>query len=69
MLAAMATSPAYAKIDASVFVREVTRGVDVVAAPRVAPDVIDDAPGALGAEVYETVDAVENIDMRIKRPR
>lgn len=68
LLAAMATSPAYAKIDASVFVREVTRGVDVVAAPRVAPDVIDDAPGALGAEVYETVDAVENIDMRMFIP-
>ena len=68
LLAAMATSPACAKIDASVFVREVTRGVDVVAAPRVAPDVIDDAPGALGAEVYETVDAVENIDTRMFIP-
>lgn len=68
LLAVMVASPSYAKIDADMFVREVSRGVDVVAAPRVAPSVIDDAPGTLGAEVYETVGAVEGTDMRIFIP-
>lgn len=60
--------PAHAKIDADVFVREVARGVDVVSAPRVAPSVVDEAPGALGAEVYESAGVVEGAGMRMFIP-
>ena len=68
LLSAMLASPSYAKIDADMFIDEVSRGVVVVAAPRVAPNVVDDAPGALGAEVYETAGIIENGDMRMFIP-
>lgn len=68
LLASMVALPAHAKIDADLFVSEIARGVDVVAAPRVAPNVVDDAPGALGAEVYETAGVIENGDIRMFIP-
>lgn len=68
LLASMVALPAHAKIDADLFVSEIARGVDVVAAPRVAPNVVDDAPGALGAEVYETAGIIENGDIRMFIP-
>lgn len=68
LLASMVALPAHAKIDADLFVSEIARGVDVVAAPRVAPNVVDDAPGALGAEVYETASIIENGDIRMFIP-
>lgn len=59
---------AHAGFDADMFVREIKTGVDVVAAPTVATYTIDDAPGALGAEVYETVDAIDAEDVRMFVP-
>lgn len=68
LIAMLVASPALAGFDADVFVSEITRGVDVVSAPHVAPNIIDDAPGALGAEVYETAGVIENIDTRMFIP-
>ena len=44
----MASTAANAKFDADLFISEIETGVDMVAAPRVALAVIDDAPGMLG---------------------
>lgn len=68
LIAMLVASPALAGFDADLFVSEITRGVDVVSAPHVAPNIIDDAPGALGAEVYETAGVIENIDTRMFIP-
>ena len=68
LLASMVATPAFAGFDADTFVKEVARGVDVVSAPRIAPTAVDEAPGALGAEVYEIAGAVENIDTRMFIP-
>lgn len=50
------------------FLSEVRRGVDLVVAPTVAEYTIDDAPGALGLEVYEKVDVVDPGDTRMFIP-
>ena len=68
LLVALVAAPSYAEIDANTFVREIKRGVDVVAAPRIAPYAVDDAPGALGGEVYETASVINNIDTRMFIP-
>ena len=68
LLASMVVTPAFAGFDADTFVKEVARGVDVVSAPRIAPTAVDEAPGVLGAEVYEIAGAVENIDTRMFIP-
>lgn len=60
--------PAHAEYDADLFVSEVSRGLDVVVAPRIAPTVVDEAPGALGAEVYETAGVVADDDTRLFVP-
>lgn len=50
------------------FRSEVTRGLDIISA-RVNVDVIkDDAPGELGYEVYQTVDAVDTRDVKLFIP-
>lgn len=68
LLTALVVSPSYAKIDADMFIGEIERGVDVVSAPRIAPNVVAEAPGTLGAEVYEIVGAADNINMRMFVP-
>ena len=68
LLTVLGASPALAGFDADLFVSEVTRGVDIVSAPRVAPNAVDDAPGALGAEVYETAGIIEDENVRMFIP-
>ena len=60
ILMTLVSGASHAAFDADMFVREIKTGVDVVAAPTVATYTIDEAPGALGAEVYETVGAVND---------
>lgn len=64
----MTSTAANAKFDADLFISEIETGVDMVAAPRVAPAVIDDAPGMLGAEVYEKAGVVASNDTRMFIP-
>ena len=59
---------AHAGYDADMFVREIKTGVDVVSAPIVATYTIEDAPGALGLEVYEKAGAVSSDDVRMFIP-
>ena len=68
LLTMLVASPALAGFDADLFIREVKRGVDVVAAPRIAPNAVDEAPGALGAEVYETAGIIEDANVRMFVP-
>lgn len=68
IMMALVSGASHAAFDADMFVREIKTGVDVVAAPTVATYTIDDAPGALGAEVYETVGAVNDDDIRMFVP-
>lgn len=64
----MMSTAANAKFDSDLFISEIETGVDMVAAPRVAPTVIADAPGMLGAEVYEKSGVIETNDTRLFIP-
>ena len=68
LLLLSAVTGAHAGFDAEALIKEVSRGVDVYAAPDVAQNTVDEAPGALGAEVYEYVDAVEYDFVRVFVP-
>ena len=68
MLGTLAATNANAGFDADLFVQEIERGVDIVAAPRIAPNVIAEAPGALGAEVYETAPITKDENTRLFIP-
>ncbi len=50
------------------FRSEVTRGLDIVSARANVEVVKDDAPGELGLEVYQTVDAVDTRDVKLFIP-
>lgn len=47
---------------------EIKTGVDMVAAPLIAERTVEAAPGALGLEVYQTVDAVDTSDTQLYIP-
>ncbi len=63
----MSIAPAFAG-DSDLFVREMTRGVDLIGAERNVDVIPDDAPGALGADVYLTAGAVQPTDTRMFIP-
>ncbi len=59
---------AYAGFDPDLLISEVSRGVDIVTAPTIMQIIPEQAPGALGAEVYEYVDAVPDDFVRVFVP-
>ena len=69
LLGAMLTAmPAYAQYSDKQFRGEVSRGLDIVGAELNVDVVPDDAPGALGLEVYEKVGVVDNHDITMFIP-
>lgn len=67
-IAMLVVLPAYAKYSDSQFRGEVARGLDIVGAEYNVDVVADDAPGALGLEVYEKVGVVDNSDITMFIP-
>ena len=67
-LAVISTTAANADYSDKKFRNEIGRGLDLVSAAVIYDDIIDDAPGELGQEVYEYVGAVKNDDMRVFVP-
>lgn len=61
-------SCSYADYDDAKFMREVGRGLDLISAETTVPVIVDEAPGELGAEVYEFVGAVSDQDTQMFIP-
>lgn len=59
---------AFGAFDNGDWLAEVKTGVDMVTAPIIAERTVDAAPGALGLEVYQTVDAVDTTDTQMYIP-
>ena len=68
MMLSFVCGGANAGFDGATLIKEVSRGVDIIAAPSVVQIVPQEAPGALGAEVYEYVDTVEDDFVRVFVP-
>lgn len=62
------TSAANADYSDKKFRKEIGRGLDLISAETTYTNIIDDAPGELGQEVYEHVDVVSTDDMRVFVP-
>lgn len=60
--------PSFARYSDSQFRAEISRGLDIVGAELNVDVIDDDAPGALGQEVYEKVGVVDNSDMTMFIP-
>ena len=59
VIAMLVALPAHAKYSNSLFKSEVSRGLDIIGAERNVDVIPDDAPGALGADVYQKVGVVD----------
>lgn len=67
-IAMLMACPSYAGYSDKQFRSEISRGLDIVGAELNVEVVPDDAPGALGAEVYEKIGVVDNSDMTLFIP-
>lgn len=68
LLAVCGATHAYADYDDAKFMREVGRGLDLISAETTIPVIVDEAPGELGAEVYEFAGAVSDPDTQMFIP-
>ena len=68
LLALMVTMPALAGSNSRGFVREVSRGLDIIGAESNAYVIPDAAPGELGNDVYQSVDVIDSSYTRMFIP-
>ena len=68
VIALLTVMPAHAKYSNSLFKSEVSHGLDIIGAERNVDVIPDDAPGALGRDVYQKVGVVDNSDITMFIP-
>ena len=68
VIAMLLAMPAHAKYSDGQFKSEVSRGLDIVGAQLNVDVIPDDAPGALGRDVYQKVGVVDNSDITMFIP-
>ena len=68
VVAMLMAVPAWAQYRDRQFRSEVLRGLDIVGAEKNVDVIADDAPGALGLDVYQKVGVVDNTDMALFIP-
>ena len=66
--AMLMATPSYAEYSDKLFKSEVSRGLDIIGSERNVDVVADDAPGALGLDVYQKVGVVDNSDITLFIP-